>query len=119
MQQDADWNLPAAADYPIYTIGTNVAGVFTASGATTKATLFITQPVKAGEKVTCKGIASGSVIRMQNSTAIAPHAAIYQAADGKISDSAAGSALAMGQNGDIPVSHASGSPTWGRFLVTR
>lgn len=119
MMQDADWLLPAAADYPIYTLGTCIAGVFTACGATTRATLYCVMPVKAGETVTCKGIISGEVIRIQNDEAIAAWAPLFQAAAGKISTVSAGSALLIGQNGEKAVSHAAGSDTWGRFLVTR
>lgn len=111
--------LPVAAAYPIFTIGYNNAGVFTATNATTKATLVaIRKTTEQGETVTCVPLNAASVQKMQMATTWTAGAALYQAANGKVGTDSSNSALAIGQ-AVAAETKISGQDQYGEVMITR
>lgn len=119
MVHDPDLALTCAAAYPIFTLGTMVSGVFTATDATTKATLILVEEANnTTSKYTVKSLNGCGVLDVQLATSTTASAALYQAAAGKVGTSSAGSALAFGQSVRVETK-VSGSNNYGQVLMTR
>lgn len=119
MLHDPDLALTCAGAYPIFTLGTMISGVFTACGATTKATLILVEPsYNTSDKYTVKSLNGCGVIDVQVAATWTAGAALYQAASGKVGPDSAGSALAFGQ-AVRACTKVSGSDNYSQVLITR